>query len=53
MRTKWQEFQELQSLEDEALRAETLPIVCDAQVRAFVWALDKIDATFEEARAEL
>ena len=33
--------------------AEKEKIICDAQIRNFTWALDKIDAVFEEARASL
>tara|TARA_R110001599_G_scaffold63856_3_gene177975 strand:+ start:1996 stop:2142 length:147 start_codon:yes stop_codon:yes gene_type:complete len=33
--------------------AEKEKVICDAQIRSLTWALDKIDAVFQEARASL
>lgn len=42
---------QLQAKVEEPIETEIL--ICDAQVRSFLWAFEKIDAVFEEARASL
>ena len=42
---------QLQAKVEEPIETEIR--ICDAQIRNLLWAIEKIDAVFEEARASL